>query len=360
MTSTTVDTIAPPAARDRNRDRRLIRIWLYAIAILVLAMVMVGGATRLTHSGLSITEWKPIHGVIPPLNDAEWQEEFLKYQQIPEYQAVNRGMTLSEFKGIFWWEWSHRLLGRVIGIAFFLPLLFFWATGRIERNLRPQLVAIFILGGLQGAVGWWMVASGLVERTDVSQYRLAAHLMLACLILAYTVWVARGLVPARPHATYPASGTKLFAAVILGLVLLQIYLGAFVAGLDAGLVNNDWPLMAGALIPEGLASQEPFIRNFFENVVTVQFNHRIVAYVLFAAVLVHTIQLARSAPGTRAAWSSYRLMALVLVQVALGIATLVLVVPLEFGLAHQFVAMLVLVGAVAHRRAMSPPIAIVS
>ncbi len=170
-------------------------------------MVAVGGATRLTHSGLSITEWQPIHGVIPPLNAAEWQEEFAKYQQIPEYKVLNQGMTLPEFKGIFWWEWSHRLLGRLIGFVVLLPLIFFWATGRIERSMVPKIVAMIVLGGLQGAIGWWMVASGLAVRTDVSQYRLATHLTFACLILAYVVWVARGLgSPAQPAAAGAEAG----------------------------------------------------------------------------------------------------------------------------------------------------------
>ncbi len=188
--------------RERGRDRAVVRAWLALVALMIVAMVVVGGATRLTHSGLSITEWQPIHGVIPPLNDAEWQDEFAKYQQIPEYQQINRGMTLAEFKGIFWWEWAHRLLGRAIGAVVLIPLIGFWITGRVEPALKPKLVAIFLLGGLQGAVGWWMVSSGLSERTDVSQYRLATHLTLAAAILAYVVWVIRGLAPS------PLSGAR--------------------------------------------------------------------------------------------------------------------------------------------------------
>ena len=180
---------------DRARDRDLVRRWLFVVALLIVAMVVVGGATRLTHSGLSITEWQPIHGVVPPLDAAEWQEEFAKYQQIPEFKLVNPAMTLDEFKGIFWFEWAHRMLGRLIGLVLVVPLVVFLAMGRIERALVPKLVAIFVLGGIQGAIGWWMVASGLVERTDVSQYRLAIHLTFACGILAYVLWVARGLRP---------------------------------------------------------------------------------------------------------------------------------------------------------------------
>ena len=350
-----------PTARDRAADRRLIRLWLYAVAALVMAMVLVGGATRLTHSGLSITEWQPIHGVIPPLNEAAWQEEFAKYQQIPEYQEINRGMSLEEFKRLFWWEWSHRLLGRLLGVVFAVPLLFLWATGRIERSLRPQLLAILVLGGLQGVVGWWMVASGLTERTDVSHYRLAVHFGLACLILGAIVWVARGLIPARRNATYPRSRTRLFASVLIGLVGVQLLLGALVAGLDAALVNNDWPLMAGQVIPSGLLQQSPAWVNFFENVLTVQFTHRVLGYAIAALILWHAWRLAKALPGSRPAWSAYRLVALVLVQVALGVATLLAAraiadVPVGLGLLHQFAAILLLVGVVAHRRAMSPPI----
>ncbi len=346
--------------RDRSRDRRLIRVWLYAIALLVVAMVMVGGATRLTHSGLSITEWEPIHGVIPPLNEAQWQEEFAKYQQIPEYRELNQGMSLEGFKQLFWWEWSHRLLGRLIGVVFALPLIGLWLAGRIERGLRPQLVAILILGGLQGAVGWWMVASGLVERTDVSQYRLATHFGLACLILAYLVWVARGLVPARPYATYPAAGTRRFAALLIALLAVQLILGALTAGLDAALVNNDWPLMAGQIVPAGLLEQSPAWRNFFENLLTVQYAHRMLAYLIAILVAVHAWQITRAAPGSRTAFSAYRLVGLVFLQIALGVTTLLVTraaadIPVGFGLLHQLVAIILLAGLVAHRRAMSPP-----
>ena len=198
----TTDTGDILAARERElRDRKFVRWWLYGVLLVLFALVLVGGATRLTESGLSITEWKPIHGVIPPLNDAEWHEEFDKYRQIPQYQQINKGMSLDEFKTIFWWEWEHRLLARGIGFVFALPLLFFWLTGRIERQLVPKLVGILALGGLQGAIGWWMVASGLSERVDVSQYRLATHLTIACLIFVATMVVARGL---APHSAQPA------------------------------------------------------------------------------------------------------------------------------------------------------------
>jgi cytochrome c oxidase assembly protein subunit 15 len=350
MTSSSASSLAGAAgarSRDPARDRAMIRAWLYFIALLIIAMVVVGGATRLTHSGLSITEWQPIHGVIPPLSAAEWQEEFQKYQQIPEFKIVNPDMTLAEFKGIFWWEWSHRILGRLIGFALLLPLIYFWATKRIERALVPKLVTIFVLGGIQGAIGWWMVASGLVDRTDVSQYRLATHLTFACLILSYVLWVARGL---SPMAEPARRSIRTVARVIVGLVLFQIFLGGLVAGLDAGMGFNTWPLMDGAVIPTGLLAQSPWWRNLFENAMTVQFDHRVVAYVVLAATLFHAWQ----ARGTAAASSAAILFVLVLAQAAIGITTLLMVVPLPLGLLHQFGATIVLSAAVIHLRAMSP------
>jgi cytochrome c oxidase assembly protein subunit 15 len=346
------------AARDRSRDRRAIRIWLYSIAILVLAMVVVGGATRLTESGLSITEWEPIHGVIPPLNDTQWQDEFAKYQLIPEFQELRPDMTLSEFKGIFWWEWGHRLLGRLIGFAFAIPFLWFWFTGRIERSLWPRLIGIFILGGIQGGIGWWMVASGLSDRTDVSQYRLAIHLVTASLIFAYTIWVARGLRPARPAEQYPPPGIRRFANVLIVLVFLQLYFGALVAGLNAGFSYNDWPTMGDTFVPSTVFEQTPWWRNFFENIVTVQFQHRMLAYLIAILIAVHAFILARRMPASRTAFSSYRLVAIVAVQILLGVLTLVNVVPLDLALTHQFVAFVLLAGVLIHRRGMTEPIPI--
>lgn len=336
---------------DGRRGPGLVRAWLYAVAILVAAMVVVGGATRLTHSGLSITEWKPIHGVIPPLSTEEWQEEFAKYQQIPEYREIHQDMTLDGFKGIFWWEWSHRLLGRVVGFAVLLPLLAFWATGRIERRLVPQIVLMVVLGGLQGAVGWWMVASGLQDRTDVSQYRLATHLVLACLILAFVVWVARGLSPTAPPRE-PTTARR--AGWLVGLVLVQIYFGALVAGLDAGLVFNTWPLMGTDLIPAEVFAERPLWLNLFENPAAVQLCHRLIAYGVLALATVHALRTWRSQPGTAVARGALLLAFAVLGQASLGIATLLFVVPLPLALAHQFGAVIVLATAVLHRRAMSP------
>jgi cytochrome c oxidase assembly protein subunit 15 len=347
MTSSMITADGGSDTTRAPRGQRPVRIWLYAIAVMIVAMVVVGGATRLTESGLSITEWQPVHGAIPPLNATEWEEEFAKYRQIPQYEILNKGMPLAEFKTIFWWEWAHRLLGRLIGVAFFVPLVFFWATGRIGPELRAPLAAIFVLGGLQGAVGWWMVASGLTERTDVSQYRLAVHLTFACAILAYVVWVARGLSP-RPLVGADW-GMRVVASLTVGLVFAQIFLGGLVAGLNAGMTFNTWPLMDGALVPSGLLVQQPAWRNLFENVATVQFDHRVVGYLLFAAVLLHALQ----ARGSGHMRTAALLAALATSQAGIGIATLLAVVPLHLALTHQLGAVVVLWVAVAHRRGMA-------
>lgn len=327
-----------------NKSQRAVRLWLYLIALMVMAMVVVGGATRLTESGLSITEWQPVHGVVPPLNPTEWQEEFAKYREIPQYEIVNKGMTLAEFKTIFWWEWAHRLLGRLIGVVFFVPLVFFWLTRRIRPHMKVPLVGLFILGGFQGAIGWWMVTSGLTERTDVSQYRLAIHLTFACGILAYAVWLARGL-SALPE--YRAGrGLRLVALSMLGLVFFQIFLGGLVAGLNAGLTFNTWPLIDGEFIPSGLFIQQPAWRNLFENVATVQFDHRMVAYVLFCLAIAHAFQ----ARGTDYARSAALVAFLIALQAAIGIATLLMVVPLHLALTHQLGAVIVLWAVILHLR----------
>ncbi|TCL70337.1 COX15/CtaA family protein [Rhizobium sp. BK251] len=347
--ATTENTVLREIAR-QDRNRRAIRIWLGFVLVALFCLVLVGGATRLTNSGLSITEWKPIHGVIPPLNAAEWEEEFLLYQRIPEYQQLNKDMTVDEFKQIFWWEWAHRLIARGIGVIFALPLLFFWLTGRIERRLRLPLVGILALGGFQGFVGWWMVSSGLAVRTDVSQYRLATHLVIACLIFAACMWIMRGL---TPHSNDPAptAGSRTMAATIAVLALFQIYLGALVAGLDAGFSYNTWPLMDGAVVPSGLFVQQPFWINLFENPKTVQFVHRLGAYVLLAVVLINMVISLRAAPRTTHARRSILLALLVLVQAGLGITTLVLQVPLDWALLHQAGALVVFGFAMANWRA---------
>ena len=322
--------------------RRAIRAWLLALAALIFAMVLVGGATRLTESGLSITEWQPVTGTVPPLSEAAWQAEFDKYKTIPQYQQMNRGMSLAEFKTIFWWEWTHRLLGRLIGAAFLLPFLWFLWRGFVEPGLRSRLWAIFGLGALQGAVGWWMVASGLAGRTEVSQYRLAFHLALACVIYAAIVWTAEGLVP-RP-ASMVAPRLRVTAVVLLVLVLTQIYLGALTAGLRAGLTYNTWPLIDGAFIPSSahLFFDAPLWRNFFENTLTVQFDHRMMAYTVLIVALLHAADALGTTARGPVAIGALVLALAVALQAALGILTLLHQVPIALGLAHQGMALVVL------------------
>jgi cytochrome c oxidase assembly protein subunit 15 len=332
-----------------DRNRRQIRGWLAVVLFTLFALVLVGGATRLTESGLSITEWKPIHGVIPPLSATEWEEEFQLYQRIPQYQQMNSEMTVEQFKTIFWWEWAHRLLARTIGLIFALPLAFFWLTGRVERRLRLPLLGILALGGFQGFIGWWMVSSGLVERTEVSQYRLATHLVIACLIFAACMWIFRALSPHSNEAA-PTDRSRKMAMIIAIFSLFQIYLGALVAGLDAGFSYNTWPLMDGAIIPQDLFLQQPWWINLFENPKTVQFVHRIGAYVLFAFALMHMIASLRAAPETTHARRAVLLFLLVSVQAVIGITTLVLQVPVVWGVAHQGGALVVLGFAIAHWR----------
>lgn len=336
--------------RKQDGNRRAVRIWLGFVLLALFCLVIVGGATRLTNSGLSITEWKPIHGVIPPLNAAEWEEEFKLYQRIPEFQQMNSDMTVEQFKGIFWWEWAHRLIARGIGVIFALPLLYFWITGRVERRLRWPLVGILALGGFQGAIGWWMVSSGLSVRTDVSQYRLATHLIMACLIFASCMWIMRGLAPHSDDAP-PTPKAHIWAGVIAVFALFQIYLGALVAGLDAGFTYNTWPLMDGSIIPSDLLIQQPAWINFFENPKTVQFIHRVGAYTLFALTLINMLIALKAAPLTTHARRAVLLFLLVLVQAAIGVMTLLFEVPLHWGLLHQGGALVVFGFAVANWRA---------
>jgi cytochrome c oxidase assembly protein subunit 15 len=310
-----------------------VRAWLLTVAALVFLLVSVGGATRLTGSGLSITEWKPIIGILPPLSEADWHDAFEKYRQIPQYEQVNKGMTLAAFKRIFWWEWTHRFLGRLVGFAFLVPFLALLAAGRIARQLLPRLVGIFALGGLQGLVGWYMVSSGLADRISVSQYRLAVHLGLAILILGALLWVALSLDEKREErgALAPGSGW----AAITALVFVQILLGALVAGMKAGMGYNTWPLMDGRLVPNGLGIMQPWYLNLFENAMTVQFNHRMVAYAVALAVAWHAWRTLRASGDARVRGTVIVLACATLLQVLLGIWTLLAQVPLSLGLAHQ-------------------------
>jgi heme a synthase len=331
-----------------SRHTRAVRLWLYAVAALVLAMVLVGGATRLTESGLSITEWKPVTGVVPPLSQDAWQAAFVQYQATPQYRAMNSGMSLEAFKTIYWWEWAHRLLGRVIGLAFLLPFLFFLWRGWVAPSLRPRLWFIFVLGALQGAVGWWMVASGLADRVEVSQYRLATHLLLACLIYVALILTALRLDERTGLLAAPPGRVRGGAVALLVLVLAQIYLGALVAGLRAGYAYNTWPLIDGALVPDGarLFFETPLWRNFFENILTAQFDHRMLAYAIFVIALLQAIDVASAVKERGARIVAFVLFAVIVAQIAFGI--LVWVVPLSLALLHQAMAMLVLTAASVH------------
>jgi heme a synthase len=324
---------------------RAVRWWLISVAALIALMVLVGGATRLTESGLSIVEWKPVTGSVPPLSEAQWTEAFEAYKKIPQYRELNAGMSLSEFKEIFWWEWSHRLLGRFIGAAYLLPFLFFLWRGGLSGELKRRLWLLFGLGGLQGAVGWWMVASGLTERVEVSQYRLATHLVLALLIFAGIVWTVRRLA-GRPQIA-ASSRLRFTSALLLVVTLIQIYFGALVAGLRAGRAYNTWPQIDGALIPsaERLWFETPWWRNMFDNVLTVQFEHRMTAYALFALAALHAFDAVRSRAGS-AASGALLLLGAVSLQGVLGILTLLNQVPIDLALAHQAVAIVVLTLAV--------------
>jgi cytochrome c oxidase assembly protein subunit 15 len=321
--------------------RRAVAAWLLVCCALVFAMVVVGGVTRLTHSGLSIVEWQPIVGTLPPLNEAQWLEAFGKYQLTPEFRKVNHAMSLSEFKGIFWWEYFHRLLGRLIGLAFLLPLLWFWRYGRIDRPLTLKLAGIFVLGGLQGAMGWYMVKSGLVDDPRVSQYRLTAHLALALAIYAAMLWTALGLLyPRAASARRP--GLRRFSWVITALLAYMVITGGFVAGIRAGRAYNTFPLMNGDWVPPEIFLLEPWYLNFFNNMATVQFDHRLGAWLLAFLVPWFWLKARRLAPDARTRLALYLLLALLALQIALGIATLLLAVPVALGAAHQGGAVLLL------------------
>ena len=324
---------------------RAVRVWLLSVAALIAIMVLVGGVTRLTESGLSIVEWKPVSGALPPLDRVQWEQAFEAYKTIPQYQKLNAGMTLPEFKTIFWWEWSHRLLGRAIGAAYLLPFLYFLWRGAIGDEPKRRLWLIFGLGALQGAVGWWMVASGLSERVEVSQYRLATHLMLALLIFAAIVWTLRRLDERAPLVA--PQRLRLTSLALLVLTFVQLYLGALVAGLRAGLLYNTWPDIDGGFVPAGarLWFAQPWWRNLFENALTVQFEHRMTAYALFLLAAFHALDAAAARAGA-ALGGALWLFAAVTLQVVLGILTLLNQVPMALALSHQGAAIVVLTLAV--------------
>lgn len=315
-------------------DGKAVAIWLLVCCALIYAMIVLGGVTRLTHSGLSMVDWDPVMGVVPPLSEDDWQAVFAQYKQFPEYQKVNRGMSLAEFKEIFYFEYAHRMLGRLIGLAFLIPMLVFIALGRIKRHMIPRFVVMFLLGGLQGLMGWFMVQSGLVDRPSVSQYRLTAHLLLAFIVYGFIFWSAlslwRGTAP-RPE---PPSGRGQ-GWLVVALVLVMIASGGFVAGTRAGFVYNTFPLMAGAWVPEGLWELVPGWRNLFENVVTIQFMHRALALLVALAVAGYcwtALRVSRDAGVRGTAWLALAALA---AQLALGITTLIHKVPVMLGAAHQ-------------------------
>jgi cytochrome c oxidase assembly protein subunit 15 len=374
---------------------RPIAVWLLFCCGMIFVMVVIGGVTRLTLSGLSITEWQPVIGIVPPLSPAAWAAEFEKYQRIPQYRLVNYGMSLDEFKTIYLWEYFHRLWGRLIGFAYAVPFVYFVVRRRLPRPLLAPLAGIFLLGFAQGALGWYMVTSGLADRVEVSQYRLVAHLAVALLIYAATLWIALGLLespslPFRGEREGPApqawegevgsaasrTSTHLTPALsplkggegeyvgpvwrrasegILGLVALTILAGGFVAGLNAGLVYNNFPLMDGSFVPAGYAQLQPFIRNWFENVAAVQFDHRLLAMTTAAAVALLWIAGWHAGLPRSARRALHALLAIAALQFALGVATLLFVVPIPLAAAHQAGAVLLLSAAIVLRHRLRRP-----
>lgn len=327
---------------DRN-VRRQLATWLFICSAMVFSILVVGGVTRLTHSGLSIVEWQPIVGVVPPLNAQEWEETFDKYKKTPEYQKVNHQMSVDEFKGIFFWEYLHRVLGRLVGVVFFVPFVYFLVRKKISRELAPKLVGIFVLGGLQGAMGWYMVKSGLVDDPRVSQYRLTAHLSIAFLIFISMFWVALDLVAERARASADAA-LRTLQRIGFWLAILVFYMvitGGFVAGIRAGKAYNTFPLMNGHLVPPEIFMIEPWYLNFFNNMATVQFDHRLGAWALALLVPWFWSRLRSGPAPARARLAGSVLLAAVAVQISLGIATLLLAVPVALGAAHQGGAMVV-------------------
>jgi cytochrome c oxidase assembly protein subunit 15 len=323
-----------------------VAVWLLVVAALVLAMVVVGGTTRLTDSGLSITQWKPVTGVLPPMNLADWQAEFDRYRDIPQYKLVNPNMDLAQFKTIYWWEWSHRLLGRLVGVAFAVPLIWFAVRRKIPQRLMLRLGGLFILGGLQGAVGWWMVASGLSDRVSVAPERLMIHLGLAFALLGALVWTALDAWSGWARQTLPSPWGRR-ALWLLGLIYLQILLGALVAGNDAGLIYNDWPLFNGRLVPDAYAGANLWA-TFAHSQGAVQMHHRLVAYLLTLVALAIGVAAWRSRYlALESKLLAVGVAALVLVQASLGIATLMTRVPIGLGIAHQLTAALLLCLGVA-------------
>lgn len=344
------DATSMGSARGSHVGDQLVIGWLAGAALLVLAMIVVGGATRLTDSGLSITEWQPIMGIVPPLTDAQWQEALQKYRTTLQYKAVNKGMSMEAFQFIFWWEWAHRVLGRLLGLYLAIPLAVMWFAGRLSNGIAARVLGIGVLIGVQGAIGWYMVQSGLVDRIDVSQYRLALHLSVAFVILAALVWLALSLLPSRvePRLSTLTAGHSAWAVVLAILVFSQVAIGGFVAGLKAGRAYNTWPLMDGQLIPDGILVMSPWWINLSENIATVQFNHRMTAYVLVALAIWHAVRMVRMADEERVSRSAVLLALGLVAQMVLGIYTVLFAVPIGLGIAHQGFAAIVFAVAIWH------------
>jgi cytochrome c oxidase assembly protein subunit 15 len=322
---------------NQDINDKLIARWLLTCAVVIFGMILLGGVTRLTDSGLSMVEWRPLMGVIPPLSQQDWQALFIKYQQFPEYQKLNLGMTLGEFKVIFMYEYLHRVLGRIIGLLFFIPFVYFYFTRRISPQLLPKLLLMLFLGGCQGLMGWYMVKSGLVDIPHVSQYRLTAHLGLAIVIYGFIVWTALSLIN---KTTNQPSGLGRLACILSGLIFLMILSGGLVAGTRAGYAYSTWPLMGDSFIPAGLYSMSPVWLSAFEDITTIQFNHRIFAYIIAALVVGFSLVALRKNISTSARNGIYIMLFLLLVQITLGISTLIFHVPVAIAAAHQ-------IGAVA-------------
>ena len=325
-------------------NNRKVAMWLLVCCALVFVMVVLGGVTRLTGSGLSMVDWRPVVGALPPLSEAAWQESFAMYQLTPEYQKVNAHMELDDFKGIFWLEYLHRLLGRTIGIVFLIPFLVFAWRGYIRKQEWPKYTLMFVLGGLQGVLGWYMVKSGLVDNPNISQYRLVAHLVAAFLIYAYMLWVALSLLfPTANDSPHPWYRRTLALATLVAVTIIS---GGFVAGLKAGKIFNTFPMMGEYWAPPGMFAIEPWWRNFFDNVATVQFDHRILALTTFVSIIVYWVCSRKADLPARVAKGVNALLHTAVLQVALGIATLLLVVPVSLAAMHQAVAMLLFTVAV--------------
>jgi cytochrome c oxidase assembly protein subunit 15 len=326
----------------KTRNNRQIAIWLLTVCALIFCMVVLGGVTRLTRSGLSMVEWDPIMGVIPPLNETEWQASFDKYKQYPEYRHYNQDMSLGEFKGIFYFEYGHRVLGRLIGMAFLLGFLYFLFTRKLRRDMIPALMIMFVLGGMQGLLGWFMVKSGLVDRPHVSQYRLTAHLSAAIAIYSYIFWYAMGLLKQEQSMfrLQPTTSLRNYGRYITILVFVMILSGGFVAGTRAGFTFNTFPTMNGYWLPPGIMDMKPWYMNFFENITTIQFTHRVMALVVFISIMIYWLRSLGQNMHDTTRFGFHLLLVMLLIQVGLGISTLLLAVPVLLAAAHQAGALL--------------------